>query len=126
MLLQFRNSAAPAAACRHILEHSPSAEARFHAACTLREAALREWAAHSPEQLSGIRSYALQYAARHAGEPRLAVVRKVLAGAAAVMLKRGWGGMAHHERAAFFQVWGRGRGGPTGPWFDQLFDSLRG
>jgi hypothetical protein len=104
VLLQFRRSAAPAAACRFILERSASVEARFHAACTLREAAVREWASTAPADRAAQRSYALAYASHHAAEPGLAVVRAALVGAAALMLKRGWGEMAPEERAAFFQV----------------------
>lgn len=52
MLLQFRQSARPLPACRHLLEHSASLEARFHAACTLREALVREWAVLSAEEVS--------------------------------------------------------------------------
>ena len=38
VLLQFRKSPRPLAACRQLLDCSPYVEARFHAACTLREA----------------------------------------------------------------------------------------
>ena len=44
VLLQFRQSPRPLEACRHILQHSHSAEAKFHAASTMREAVTREWA----------------------------------------------------------------------------------
>ena len=127
-LLQFRNSAAPLAACQHLLERSPSAEARFHAAVTLRDAAMREWAATPPPARAALRSYALGYAAAHAGDPALSVVRGALAGAAALLLKRGWGEMAPPERAAFFHevsamaaaappagAPGAGAGGGAGP-----------
>ncbi|KAI8465199.1 MAG: hypothetical protein J3K34DRAFT_461526 [Monoraphidium minutum] len=111
VLLQFRRSAAPVASssCRFILERSQSVEARFHAACTLREAVVREWASQAPDQIAQIRSYALAYAAHHAAEPALGVVRAALNGAAAVMLKRGWGEMTPEARAAFFQARARAR-----------------
>jgi hypothetical protein len=51
VLLQFRHSPRPLPACRHLLDHSPLVEARFHAACTLREALVREWAVLSPEEV---------------------------------------------------------------------------
>ena len=40
-LLEFRRSPHALPACRHILEHSASAEAQFQAAATMRDAALR-------------------------------------------------------------------------------------
>ena len=51
ILLQFRQSARPLAACRHLLDHSTVAEARFHAACTVREALIREWVCLSPDEV---------------------------------------------------------------------------
>lgn len=110
MLLQFRRSPGSLPACRHILEASGSAEARFHAACTLREALLREWATHTEEERGSLRSYLLQYVLHHAGEPQLQVVRAILQGTLAVMLKRSWLDTPPEARAAFFQV-GAARGG---------------
>lgn len=104
VLLQFRRSPGSLPACRHILEASGSAEARFHAACTLREALLREWATHTPEERASLRTYLLQYVLHHAAEPQLAVVRSILQGTLAVMLKRSWVDTAPEARAAFFQV----------------------
>eukprot|EP00882_Tetradesmus_deserticola_P016719 GHRQ01017874.1.p2 GENE.GHRQ01017874.1~~GHRQ01017874.1.p2 ORF type:complete len:143 (+),score=79.26 GHRQ01017874.1:718-1146(+) len=106
VLLQFRRSAGSLQACRHILEASGSAEARFHAACTLREAILREWASHTAEERNILRTYLLQYVLHHAAEPQLQVVRSILQGTLAVMLKRGWLDTAPEGRAAFFQVGG--------------------
>lgn len=105
VLLQFRRSPGVLPACRHILEHSPSAEARFHAACALREAVLREWASLPAEERTALRTYVLQYVLVHAPEPQLHVVRSILQGALAVMLKRGWMEADEQGRAAFFQVW---------------------
>jgi hypothetical protein len=51
VLLQFRRSARPLPACRHLLDHSPHVEARFHAACTLREALVREWTAMGHDEV---------------------------------------------------------------------------
>jgi hypothetical protein len=67
VLLQFRNSQRPIPACQHILQHSHSVEARFHAACTLREALIREWASLLPEEVLQLRTYLLQYSMHHAG-----------------------------------------------------------
>lgn len=103
VLLQFRRSPGSLPACRHILEASGSAEARFHAACTLREALLREWATHTEEERGSLRSYLLQYVLHHAGEPQLQVVRAILQGTLAVMLKRSWLDTPPEARAAFFQ-----------------------
>ncbi|GBF98214.1 hypothetical protein Rsub_10714, partial [Raphidocelis subcapitata] len=115
VLLQFRRSHNPIPACQHILERSPSAEARFHAACTLREAAVREWASTPPEARAAVRSYALAYAAHHAGEAGLSVVRATLVGALAVVLKRGWGEMDAESRAAFFREVEAAAAPPDGP-----------
>ena len=43
VLLQFRQSPRPLPACRHLLDRSLMVEARFHAACTLKDALVREW-----------------------------------------------------------------------------------
>lgn len=104
VLLQFRRSPGVLPACRHILEHSASAEARFHAACALREAVLREWASLPAEERTALRTYVLQYVLHHADEPQLQVVRSILQGTLAVMLKRGWMDADEQARAAFFQV----------------------
>lgn len=104
VLLQFRRSPGVLPACRHILEQSGSAEARFHAACALREAVLREWASLPAEERTGLRSYVLQYVLHHAAEPQLQVVRSILQGTLAVMTKRGWMDADAQARAAFFQV----------------------
>lgn len=104
VLLQFRRSPGVLPACRHILEQSASAEARFHAACALREAVLREWASLPAEERTALRTYILQYVLLHAAEPQLHVVRSILEGTLAVMLKRGWMDADEQARAAFFQV----------------------
>eukprot|EP00775_Hariotina_reticulata_P007177 gene7177-7391_t len=103
VLLQFRRSPGVLAACRHILEHSASCEARFHAACALREGLLREWASHTDAERQALRTYLLQYVLVHAAEPQLQVVCSILQGTLAVMLKRGWVDLAPEGRAAFFQ-----------------------
>lgn len=104
VLLLFRRSPGILPSCRHILEHSSSAEARFHAACALREALLREWASLTAEERTTLRTYLLQYVLAHAAEPQLQVVRSILEGTLAVMLKRGWMETSVEGRTAFFQV----------------------
>lgn len=64
MLLAFRNSPEALPACKHILEHSRMDMARFQAAITLREAALREWPLMSPTDRQALRSHVLQLIAR--------------------------------------------------------------
>ena len=90
VLLEFRQRA-PVSACRRTLERSRVLEARFHAACALREAVLREWAALPPGEAAGARIYALDcaLALAPATGPE-AAVRSTLLGAVAVLLKRGW------------------------------------
>lgn len=102
-MLSFRRSPGVMPAARHILETSSSTDARFHAACALREAMLREWASHAPEERSGLRSYLLSYVLAHAGAPSLGVVNAAIAGALAVSLKRGWM-EAPDSRGSLFQV----------------------
>jgi hypothetical protein len=46
----------------------------------------------------------LQYVLLHSAEPQLQVVRSILEGTLAVMLKRGWMDADDQARAAFFQV----------------------
>jgi Importin-beta N-terminal domain len=64
VLLAFRNSPEAVTACKHILEHSSSDMARFQAAITLREAALREWPLMSPSDRVALQSYVLQLVLR--------------------------------------------------------------
>jgi hypothetical protein len=74
VLLQFRQSPRPFATCQHILQHSQSLEAKFHAACAMREALVREWALLSAEELLSLRSYMLQYIMQHAPDASMNVV----------------------------------------------------
>jgi hypothetical protein len=103
VLLQFRQSSRPFAACQHILAHSHSWEAKFHAACTIREALVREWALLSPSDLSSLQAYILQYVLQHAADTSLSAVRSTLTGAYAVMVKRGWGDLSYEAKGAVFQ-----------------------
>ena len=65
--LEFRRSPHALSACRHILEHSSITEACFQAAATLRDSALRDWAALPPEQRSGLRQFYLRLVLAKAG-----------------------------------------------------------
>lgn len=60
VLLQFRQSPRPVAACQYILEQSARVDARCHAAITLKYAAVREWASMLPQERAHLRSYVLQ------------------------------------------------------------------
>lgn len=105
-LLQLRQSPRPQAVCQHILAHSTMLDARFHAACTLREAVIREWALMNAEELASLQTYLLQYALHHCTEPGMQVVTAILLATLAVTLKRSWGDLAPEQRAAFFQARG--------------------
>lgn len=92
ILLQFRNSPSTFRSCQHILQYSASLEARFHAACTLREGMLREWAVLSHEELRQRQGYLLTYFldAAESRDSSLRVVWSTMVETLAVMLKRGW------------------------------------
>ncbi|KAJ7517651.1 hypothetical protein O6H91_21G033100 [Diphasiastrum complanatum] len=100
-LLVFRRSSQPIPACRYILEHSSVAVARFQAAATIQESAIREWALLSPEDKDNLRIYCLHYVISRAEAPEAYVQAKVLS-VAAVLLKRGWLDSVATEKEAFF------------------------
>eukprot|EP00879_Flechtneria_rotunda_P026714 GHRR01028535.1.p1 GENE.GHRR01028535.1~~GHRR01028535.1.p1 ORF type:complete len:147 (+),score=40.35 GHRR01028535.1:152-592(+) len=104
VLVQFRRSSGSLPACQYILDRSGSIDARFHAACAMREGVLREWATHTAAERDALKTYVLQYVLMHAAEPQLQVVRSTLQGTLAVMLKRGWMEVPEDSRTAFFQV----------------------
>ena len=90
--MAFRNSQAPVAVCRHILDHSNSEQAKFQVAhsanvtlslgisaqllslqpvvlqavVTLRDAAVREWATTPKQDQRALRGYVLHHILRHA------------------------------------------------------------
>jgi hypothetical protein len=68
-LLEFRRSPHALPACRHILQHSGVTEACFQAAATLRDAALRDWAALPPEERTGLRQFCLHLVLNKAPPP---------------------------------------------------------
>ncbi|KAL2619846.1 hypothetical protein R1flu_000051 [Riccia fluitans] len=100
-LLAFRRSSHPVQACQYILEHSQMATARFQAAATMQEAAVREWAFLSAEDKNNLRTYCLHYVMARAEAGEAFVQAKVLA-VAAVLLKRGWLDSVATEKESFF------------------------
>ncbi|KAK9863281.1 hypothetical protein WJX84_001780 [Apatococcus fuscideae] len=89
VLLEFRQSHQPFAACQHVLQHSTHQAAQFQAALTLREAGLREWEGLGPGGQQGLRQFLLSTLLRDS-TPHGAIVQGALSGAFAVLLKRGW------------------------------------
>ncbi|KAL3681977.1 hypothetical protein R1sor_024933 [Riccia sorocarpa] len=100
-LLAFRRSSHPVQACQYILEHSQMATARFQAAATMQEAAVREWGLLSAVNKNSLRTYCLHYAMARAETGEAFVQAKVLA-VAAVLLKRGWLDSVAAEKESFF------------------------
>ncbi|KAG6541019.1 hypothetical protein Mapa_017592 [Marchantia paleacea] len=100
-LLAFRRSSHPVQACQYILEHSHLATARFQAAATMQEAAVREWTLLSAEDKNSLRTYCLHYVMARAEAGEAFVQSKVLA-VAAVLLKRGWLDSVATEKESFF------------------------
>ncbi|KAL0051778.1 hypothetical protein WJX82_002011 [Trebouxia sp. C0006] len=100
-LLAFRNSAAPIGVCQHVLQSSSSEQAKFQAAVTLRDAAVRQWATMSRDDQRALRGYVLHYVLRHTSK-QSDLVQKQLTGTVAVLLKRGWVDESPQERHAFF------------------------
>ena len=88
-LLEFRRSPHALPACRHILEHSASAEAQFQAAATMRDAALRDWTALPPAERSGLRQFCLHLVLTKSPPPPPVVASQLLS-TLAVLLKRAW------------------------------------
>lgn len=103
MLLQFRQSARPAATCQYLLTHSASLEAQFHAACTLREGVLREWASLTQAEVDAVRSFIMHYVIHGAAaaQPQAAAIRATLTAALAVITKRGWADQNADQKAVF-------------------------
>ncbi|KAL6757386.1 armadillo-type protein [Haematococcus lacustris] len=112
MLLQFRQQLHPIAACRHILEHSSSQDARFQAALTLREALLREWGSLPSHETQGLCQYLLRCLLCPPGgaeggvggsPPAAAMVRNTLVAVLARAVKRGWLEQAPEVRGGLVQ-----------------------
>ncbi|DBA87589.1 TPA: hypothetical protein ACH3X1_004612 [Trebouxia sp. C0004] len=100
-LLAFRNSDAPIDVCQLVLQSSSSEQAKFQAAVTLRDAAVRQWAIMSRADQRALRGYVLHYVLRHTSK-HSDLVQKQLTGTVAVLLKRGWVDESSEERHAFF------------------------
>ena len=60
-LQEFQESRDPIPACQHILQHSSMEHARFHAALTLRHAALRDWPLLTPDARAGVLMFVMQH-----------------------------------------------------------------
>ena len=88
-LMEFRRSPHALGACRHILEQSTVTEAAFQAAATLRDAALRDWAALPPAERSGLRQFCLHLVLVKSPPPPPVVVSQIIS-TLAVLLKRAW------------------------------------
>ncbi len=127
-LHEFQTSRGSIPACQHILQHSRMEHARFHAALTLRQAALRDWPLLSPTARAGLLMFLMQhlfgcvfccsttercsgcqhgargshFVGRHEGGRSLS--GKQLVATLAVLLKRGWLDMSQQQRHHFFQV----------------------
>ena len=97
-LIEFRRSPHALPACRHILRTSGVVEACFQASTTLRDAALRDWAALPPEERAGLRQFCLSVllgsndnaTAAAAPASTMPVVTSQLISVLAVMIKRAW------------------------------------
>ncbi|KAH9315354.1 hypothetical protein KI387_023981, partial [Taxus chinensis] len=100
-LLVFRRSPQPYQACRYILENSQMPNARFQAAATIQEAAIREWGFLSMDEKSSLIMYCLRYIVAHADAPEGYVQVKV-SSVAAVLMKRNWIEFVEAEKEAFF------------------------
>ncbi|GLJ30839.1 hypothetical protein SUGI_0612650 [Cryptomeria japonica] len=100
-LLSFRRSPQPYQACQYILEHSQMADARFQAAATIQDAALREWGFLSMDEKSSLRMYCLHYIVAHADASE-AYVQVKISSVAAILMKRGWIEFVEVEKEAFF------------------------
>ncbi|EFJ09353.1 hypothetical protein SELMODRAFT_129863 [Selaginella moellendorffii] len=101
-LLAFRKSPHPFYACQYILENSQVATAKFLAAATIQEAAIREWTLISPEEKSRLRSYCLQYVMARVETSEGYILSKILSVVAA-LLKRGWLEYTQAEKASFLE-----------------------
>lgn len=77
------------------------ANARFQAASAIREAAMREWSALTPEDKRSLISFCLCFVMEHASSPEGYVQTKV-SSVAAQLMKRGWLDLAAAEKEAFF------------------------
>lgn len=96
-LLEFRRSPHALPACRHILRTSSVMEACFQAAATLRDAALRDYAALPPEERAGLRQFCLGVVlgqtegdANTCPASLMPVVVSQLVSVLAVLIKRAW------------------------------------
>ncbi len=69
-LQEFQTSRDPIPACQHILQHSSMEHGRFHAALTLRQAALRDWPLLTPDTRLGLLMFVMQHLYGCVSRPR--------------------------------------------------------
>ncbi|CAN8260467.1 unnamed protein product [Cochlearia groenlandica] len=100
-ILSLHQSPQPYKACRFILENSQVANARFHAAAAIREAAIREWSFLATDDKGGLISFCLGYVMQHANSPEGYLLSKV-SSVAAQLMKRGWLEFTPAEKEVFF------------------------
>ncbi|KAJ3682348.1 hypothetical protein LUZ60_014921 [Juncus effusus] len=101
VLSSFRSSSMPYHACRFILEASQMPNARFQAAGTIGDAAIREWALLTDENKRSLILFCLNYCMERAGSSESYVQSKV-SSVAARLLKRGWIEFSEAEKVAIF------------------------
>lgn len=100
-LIALSQSPQPYKTCKFIIENSQVANARFQAASAIREAAMREWSALTPEDKKSLLSFCLCFIMEHASSPEGYVQTKV-SSVAAQLMKRGWLDFAAAEKETFF------------------------
>ncbi|TVU30390.1 hypothetical protein EJB05_22006 [Eragrostis curvula] len=101
VISSLHSSLMPYQACRYILETSQMPNARFQAAGTIGDAAVREWGILADDNKRSLILYCLNYVMEHASSPDGYVQSKVSA-VAARLLKRGWVEFPDQEKATIF------------------------
>lgn len=101
----FRESTQALEASVHVLQHSASADACFHAALALRVAAIRFWQRLAPPEQAQLRSFVLTRAQQLSYSPgSSAALSNTLCALNAVLLKLGWLDMGDDAQRAALGV----------------------